>query len=152
MGPIPMRAVIQRVSQAAVRVEGETVGSINTGLLVLLGVHRNDSLSDVEWLASKIAGLRIFEQPGKGMNLSLTEVGGDLLVVSQFTLYGDCRRGRRPSWSRAAPPDLAQNLYREFINRVRDLGLTVETGVFGAEMEVILVNQGPVTLIIDTPR
>lgn len=147
-----MRAVIQRVSQAAVRVEGETVGSINTGLLVLLGVHRNDSLSDVEWLASKIAGLRIFEQPGKGMNLSLTEVGGDLLVVSQFTLYGDCRRGRRPSWSRAAPPDLAQNLYREFINRVRDLGLTVETGVFGAEMEVILVNQGPVTLIIDTPR
>ncbi len=147
-----MRAVIQRVSRATVRVGGEIVGSINAGLLVLLGIHGDDSQGDVEWMAAKVAGLRIFDQPGKGMNLSLTEVGGSLLVVSQFTLYGDCRKGRRPSWSQAASPDLAQKLYHDFINRIRNTGLVVETGIFGAEMEVALVNQGPVTLIVDSPR
>lgn len=145
-----MRAVIQRVSSAAVRVDGDTVGEIGAGLLVLLGVAPGDGEVQVHWLARKIAGLRVFERQGR-MDASLLDLGGEALVVSQFTLYGDCRKGRRPSFTHAAPPELAEPLYASFCDALRDLGVPVSTGRFGAQMEVYLINDGPVTLSLEAP-
>jgi D-tyrosyl-tRNA(Tyr) deacylase len=146
-----LRAVIQRVSRAAVRVDGSTVGAaIGRGFLVLLGVTHSDSRAEVEWLARKVAGLRIYEDDAGKMNLGLFDVGGTVLVVSQFTLYGDVRRGRRPGFTDAARPEQAEPLVDYFAACLRVEGLHVETGVFGAMMEVELVNDGPVTLWLDT--
>ena len=145
-----MRAVLQRVSRAAVVIDGETVGAIERGLLVLLGVAPTDTPAEAQWLAEKTAGLRIFNDEVGKMNLSVADVRGAVLVVSQFTLYGDSRKGRRPSFIGAATPDLAVPLYEEFVNTLRSLGLPVATGRFGAMMQVELVNDGPVTLILDT--
>lgn len=146
-----MKAVIQRVSRANVRVDGSAVGTIGKGLLVLLAVHSADGQHQVEWMADKVANLRVFPDEMGRMNRSLIETGGQALVVSQFTLYGDCRKGRRPSYGLAAPPELASSNYKAFVNRMRGKGIGVEEGVFGAHMEVELVNDGPVTLIIESP-
>ncbi len=145
-----MRAVLQRVRRAAVVVDGEMVGQIERGLLVLIGIAPQDSTEEVRWLAEKPAGLRIFNDEAGKMNLSVADVGGAVLVVSQFTLYGDCRKGRRPSFIDAAPPNVAVPLYEAFVDTLRSLGLPVRTGRFGAMMQVELVNDGPVTLILDT--
>lgn len=145
-----MRACIQRVSEARVTVEGVVTGQINRGLVVLLGVGQTDEAAEVEWLAEKIVGLRIFEDDAGKMNRSLAEVAGAMLVVSQFTLYGDARRGRRPSFTDAAPPELAERLYGEFVEKVRGVGIEVATGKFREHMDVSLVNDGPVTIWIDT--
>ncbi|HEX2477388.1 MAG TPA: D-aminoacyl-tRNA deacylase [Lacipirellulaceae bacterium] len=145
-----MRACIQRVSEAQVAVADTVVGRIASGLVVLLGVAGGDGEEEVNWLAEKIVGLRVFEDDEGKMNRSLAEVGGAMLVVSQFTLYGDCRRGRRPSFTEAAPPELAERLYESFVARVRAAGIEVATGRFREHMLVSLVNDGPVTLWIDT--
>ena len=147
-----MRAVLQRVTRASVRVGGETVGEIGPGLLVLLGVARDDGEEDAAYLAEKVLGLRVFEDAEGRMNLSLAEAGGALLAVSQFTLYGDVRKGRRPSWFDAAPPELARPLYERFVAEARARGARVETGSFQAMMEVELVNDGPVTLLLDSRK
>ncbi len=147
-----MRAIIQRVKEARVDVDGETVGRIGEGMLVLLGAGKDDSDIDAEYLAEKILTLRIFEDPDGKMNLSVTDTGGSLLVVSQFTLYGDCRKGRRPSFDKAAPPELAEALYEEFVSKLRSRGARVETGRFRAMMDVHLVNWGPVTLMLDSRK
>jgi len=147
-----LRAVLQRVSEARVRIAGEVVGEIGPGLLVLLGVGQPDAEADARFLAEKSAGLRIFEDADGKMNLSVTETGGSVLVVSQFTLYGDCRKGRRPGFSAAAPPERADRLYQHYVAVLRELGLTVATGVFQAEMKVELVNDGPVTLLLDSGK
>ncbi|MBK6427366.1 MAG: D-tyrosyl-tRNA(Tyr) deacylase [Blastocatellia bacterium] len=146
-----MRAVVQRVSRAEVRVAGEVTGRIGRGLVVLLGVGRDDSEAEAAWMLDKIAGLRIFADDAGKMNLSLEDIGGGLLVVSQFTLYGDTRKGRRPSFIDAAPPELASALYDRFVEIAKARGLEVGTGVFQAMMDVDLVNDGPVTLIIESP-
>ncbi len=146
-----MRAVLQRVSRAQVGVGGEVVGSIGPGLLVLLGVNQTDTAEQVRWLADKIIGLRIFNDADGKMNRSLMDVGGACLVVSQFTLYGDTRKGRRPSFIDAARPEVAVPLYEAFLDALRAQGVPVAAGVFGADMQVELVNDGPVTLILDTP-
>jgi D-aminoacyl-tRNA deacylase len=145
-----MRAVVQRVSRASVRVAGETIGNIERGLLVLLGVSKTDTAEDARWLAEKIISLRIMPDDDGKMNRDVADVGGSVLVVSQFTLYGDCRKGRRPSFIDAAGPDVAIPLYEAFINAVKALGIPVATGKFGAMMEVDLVNDGPVTLIVES--
>jgi D-aminoacyl-tRNA deacylase len=145
-----MRAVVQRVSRASVVIEGETVGAIGAGLVVLLGVTHADTDEQAKWLAVKIAGLRIFNDADGKMNRDLLEVNGAMLIVSQFTLYGDCRKGKRPSFIDAAPPPIAIPLYEAFINAVKALGIPVATGRFGADMQVELVNDGPVTLIVDS--
>jgi D-tyrosyl-tRNA(Tyr) deacylase len=145
-----MRAVVQRVSRGRVTIDGEVAGEIARGLLVLLGVARSDTLEQARWLAEKIATLRIFEDPDGKMNLGLDDVGGGMLIVSQFTLYGDCRKGRRPSFVDAAPPELAIPLYEAFINAAKALGIFTATGRFGAMMQVELVNDGPVTLIVES--
>ena len=145
-----MRAVVQRVSRAKVTVAGEIIGEIGRGLLVLLGVGQADSEADADYLAEKIAGLRIFEDDAGKMNRSVGEVGGGVLVVSQFTLYGDVRRGRRPSFDDAARPEKARGLYEYFVGRIRAGGLPCETGRFQEMMDVELVNDGPVTLILDS--
>ncbi len=147
-----MRAVVQRVSRARVEVDGRTTGEIGEGLLVLVGVAKTDAEADAAQLAEKIAGLRLFNDDNGKMNRSVEEVGGAVLVVSQFTLHGDCRKGRRPSFDRAAPAAQAQALYEKFLHVLRHRGLQVETGVFQAMMEVELVNAGPVTLLVDTDR
>ncbi len=144
-----MRAVIQRVSSARVEVNGEVTGSISRGLLVLLGVGQGDTEKQAAWLADKLAGLRIFEDGAGKMNLSVQEIGGSMLVVSQFTLLADCRKGRRPSFSEAAPPHIAERLYQEFVRKLREGGVPVETGVFQAKMQVHLVNDGPVTVVLE---
>jgi D-tyrosyl-tRNA(Tyr) deacylase len=146
-----MRAVLQRVTRARVTVEGSTVGEIQQGLVVLLAVAHDDSESDAEYLAAKITALRIFDDEQGKMNLSVKDVGGGMLVISQFTLYGDVRRGLRPSWIDAAPPDKAEPLYEFFVARVLGMLGKVATGKFGAEMQVELVNDGPVTLLLDSP-
>jgi D-tyrosyl-tRNA(Tyr) deacylase len=146
-----LRAVIQRVTQASVAIEGETVGKIGGGLLVLLGVTHADTAADARWLAEKIVGLRIFNDAEGKMNLGLTDVGGSVMVVSQFTLYGDAQKGRRPSFIAAARPEQAIPLYEAFVNGIKALGVQVETGQFGATMAVELINEGPVTLILDSP-
>jgi D-tyrosyl-tRNA(Tyr) deacylase len=145
-----MRAVVQRVHHARVVVDGETVGAIGPGLLVLLGVERSDTIERARWLADKILGLRVFNDADGKMNLDVAEVGGAVLVVSQFTLYGDCRKGRRPSFIDAAPPEIAIPLYEAFVDAVKALGIPTATGRFGAMMQVELVNDGPVTLIVDS--
>ena len=145
-----MRAVLQRVSRARVIIDQEVVGEIGRGLALLLGVARSDGVEQARWLADKIVGLRIFPDDEGKMNRSLAEVGGAALVVSQFTLYGDCQKGRRPSFVDAAPPESAVPLYEEFLTAVRALGIPVATGRFGALMQVELTNEGPVTLILDS--
>jgi D-tyrosyl-tRNA(Tyr) deacylase len=146
-----MRLLIQRVSEAAVTVDGRAAGSIRTGLLVFLGVARSDTNADADYLAGKLLGLRVFPDEAGKMNRSVSEAGGALLIVSQFTLYGDCRKGRRPSFDQAAPPGLAHSLYEYFVQAAKSGPVPVETGVFQATMEVKLVNQGPVTIVIDSP-
>ena len=147
-----MRAVIQRVSRARVTVEGQIVGAIGRGFLVLLGVGKGDTAADAEYLADKTAGLRVFRDAEDKMNLALAEAEGAVLVVSQFTLYGDCRKGRRPSFDQAAPPELATSLYEKYVEALRSRGLRVETGTFQAMMDVELVNDGPVTLLLDSGK
>lgn len=145
-----MRIVVQRCKEAAVTVEEETVGSIGPGLMLLVGVTHEDTEQDAIWAADKIAGLRIFEDGSEKMNLSVQDIGGAILSVSQFTLFGDCRKGRRPNFMAAARPEQAERLYESFNERLRGLGLAVETGRFGAMMDVQLVNWGPITLIVDS--
>ena len=147
-----MRAVIQRVSQASVIVAEETVGAIDQGLMVLLGVAQGDTSKDSAYLADKTAGLRIFEDDEGKMNRSVADIGGSILVVSQFTLLGDCRKGRRPGFTDAAPPELADKLYEEYVHALRSQGVTVATGVFRANMQVALVNDGPVTIMLDSRK
>ncbi|NOQ45876.1 MAG: D-tyrosyl-tRNA(Tyr) deacylase [Desulfobulbaceae bacterium] len=147
-----MRAVIQRVTSARVTVDGRETGAIGPGLLVLLGVHSDDQHRDVSRLAEKIVNLRIFEDNEGKMNLSLLDTDGAMLIVSQFTLLGDCRKGRRPSWSSAALPETANRLYLDFIAAVNDFGITTESGEFQAMMEVSLVNSGPVTMLLDSHK
>jgi D-tyrosyl-tRNA(Tyr) deacylase len=147
-----MRVVIQRVVESRVTVDDETVGSIKRGLLVLLGVGTEDSVEDAAYLAEKTAHLRIFEDSGGKMNLSLMEIGGSVLAVSQFTLYGDCRKGRRPSFTSAAPPAKGEHLYQEYCCLLRAMGVTVEQGRFGANMQVELINDGPVTILLDSKQ
>jgi D-tyrosyl-tRNA(Tyr) deacylase len=147
-----MRAVVQRVSRCRVTVDGNTVGEIGLGLLVLLGVSKTDAEAAADYLAEKIIGLRIFEDADEKMNLSVQDAGGALLVVSQFTLYGDVRRGKRPSFDGAARPEEAKRLYEYFVARIRAAGLRCETGQFQAMMEVDLVNSGPVTILLDSEK
>lgn len=146
-----MRAVVQRVHESEVRIDGESVGKIGPGLMVLLGVGTGDTEKDADFLAEKMVNLRIFEDENGKMNRSLLDAGAEMLVVSQFTLYGDCRKGRRPSFIHAAPPDRADALYQYFVQETKKKGVHVETGRFGAMMDVSLINNGPVTLIIDSP-
>lgn len=146
-----MRIVLQRVKKAHVDVDDRTIGSISGGLLVLVGVTSSDTEQDADYLADKIIHLRIFADEAGRMNRSILEVGGSLLVVSQFTLYGDCRKGRRPSFDRAAPPEQARELYEYFVRRLGSRNINVRTGVFQAEMQVHLVNDGPVTFVLDSP-
>lgn len=147
-----MRAVVQRVDKASVEVEGKIVGEINKGLLVLLGVGAEDNEKDLDYLVEKIIGLRVFQDENDKMNLSLMDVNGELLVVSQFTLYGDARKGKRPSFSSSAAPDIGNKYYEEFVNKARDLGVKTETGIFGADMKVNLINDGPVTILLDSKK
>ncbi len=147
-----MRAVVQRVTRASVRVEGETVGEIDGGLVVLLGIARGDAVLDAEYMVEKICTLRIFDDAQGQMNLSVVDAGGALLVVSQFTLYGDVRRGRRPSWSEAAAPEVAEPLYEVFVTEARARIERVATGSFRRMMEVELVNDGPVTILLDSRK
>jgi D-tyrosyl-tRNA(Tyr) deacylase len=147
-----MRAVVQRVSRAEVAVNGKTTGQIGLGLLVLLGVGRDDTEADASYLAEKIAGLRVFEDDQGKINRSVQEVGGSVLAVSQFTLYGDVRRGKRPSFDAAAAPEKARQLYEFFVERIRAAGLRCETGRFQETMTVELVNEGPVTILLDSGK
>lgn len=147
-----MRCVIQRVSTAKVTVDDRVIGKINLGILALIGIGLEDDQKDVLWLADKILGLRIFEDEEGKMNLSLNEVNGELIIVSQFTLFGDCRKGKRPSFSDAAPPHIAKELFEELVRTLRDNGIKVETGEFQANMDVALINQGPVTILLDSKK
>ncbi len=147
-----MRAVVQRVTRASVKVDGELTGEIGLGLLVLLGVGQDDADADADYLAEKIARLRIFEDDAGKMNLSVIDAGGAVLAVSQFTLFGDVRRGKRPSFESAARPERARELYEYFVARVRSLGLRCETGRFQAMMDVELINSGPVTILLDSKK
>jgi D-tyrosyl-tRNA(Tyr) deacylase len=147
-----MKAVIQRVSRARVHVDGQQISQIAEGLLILLGIEKQDNIADAEYLAVKSAGLRIFKDDIDKMNLSLLDTGGAALIVSQFTLLGDCRKGRRPGFSQAALPAQAIPLYQHFIEQLRQLGIQVETGQFQADMQVELINDGPVTLLLDSQK
>lgn len=147
-----MRAVIQRVSRASVTVEGTITGQIERGLLVFLGVDKEDGPADIDFLADKIANLRIFPDEDGKMNLSVTDIGGGVLLISQFTLFGDCRKGRRPDFTAAGDPKTAKQLYEHMIETVRGKGLTVGTGVFAAHMDIDSVNDGPVTLLLDSKK
>ena len=145
-----MRLLVQRVASASVTIDSQLHASIGKGLLVFLGVKQDDSETCIPWLAKKLAELRIFEDNADKMNLSVSDIGGEILLVSQFTLYADCRRGRRPDFLQAAPPALAESLYERFISEVKTYGIPVQTGVFGAMMQIALVNDGPVTIILDS--
>ena len=147
-----MRAVIQRVSRASVRINENTTGQIGHGLVVLLGIRSEDTVRDLQWLADKIVHLRIFGDDEGKMNRSLADIDGEMLIVSQFTIYGDCRKGRRPGYSNAAPPEIAEPLYQQFIEAVASQQISVATGTFRAAMEVELVNDGPVTLLLDSEK
>ena len=149
---VSVRAVVQRVSRAQVAVQGEVTGRINRGIVVLLAVGNADGESDADYLADKIVGLRIFEDESGKMNLAVSDIRGEVLVVSQFTLYGDVRRGKRPSYDQAAPPQQARELYEYFVERIRATGLVCETGRFQETMQVELVNEGPVTIILDSAK
>ncbi|MGO8881844.1 MAG: D-aminoacyl-tRNA deacylase [Desulfomonilaceae bacterium] len=146
-----MKAVVQRVIRSCVVVNGKPVANIGQGMLILLGAAKGDTQAGVNWLADKVAGLRIFSDPSGKMNLDISQINGEILVVSQFTLYGDCRKGKRPSYSLAATAETAEELYRDFISKLRRTGIPVQHGVFGAMMQVELTNDGPVTLIVETP-
>lgn len=145
-----MRAIIQRVKHASVTIDDNITGKINDGFLVLLGITSTDTEKEVQWLAKKIVDLRVFNDSDDKMNLGLKEINGELLIISQFTLYGNCIKGRRPSFTEAAKPEMANTLYKNFIDACKKQEVHVETGVFGADMKVDLLNDGPVTLIIDT--
>lgn len=147
-----MRAVVQRVKSSKVEIDGKTVGAIGKGLNVLIGISKDDSLEDIKFLKDKILNLRIFEDEDGKMNKSLLEINGELLLVSQFTLYGDCRKGRRPNFMEALSGEEAENLYNEFINQCKEIIPKTQTGVFGADMCVHIVNDGPVTLMIDSKK
>ncbi|MDR3586509.1 MAG: D-aminoacyl-tRNA deacylase [Desulfosporosinus sp.] len=147
-----MRSVVQRVKRASVSVNGENVGKISAGLLILLAVGQEDREDDLTWMVDKLVGLRIFEDEEGKMNRSVQDVGGEILMVSQFTLYGDCRSGKRPSFKTAAPPEQAKALYERVVAGIRNHGLKVETGVFQAQMDVELINDGPVTLLLDSEK
>ena len=147
-----MRAVIQRVSSASVAVDDQTTGQIENGLLVLLGVGQGDTLTDLDYIFQKTIGLRVFEDAAGKMNLSVSDVGGQLLVVSQFTLYGDVRKGKRPGFGAAAPPEQANEMYEMFVQRAKENDIHVQTGVFQANMQVALVNNGPVTILLDSKK
>ncbi|MGB9615381.1 MAG: D-aminoacyl-tRNA deacylase [Fervidobacterium sp.] len=147
-----MRAVVQRVSKASVSVDGQIVGKIGNGLVVLIGVGKDDTVDDAKYLAEKIVNLRIFDDNDGKMNLSLLDVKGEMLIVSQFTLYGDCRKGRRPSYSESAAPKIAKVLYEKFIELVKEYGLHVESGIFAAHMLVEISNDGPATLLLDSKK
>ncbi|MCX6639528.1 MAG: D-aminoacyl-tRNA deacylase [bacterium] len=147
-----MMVVYQRISKAEVRVDGEVTAQIGRGALLLVGISNDDDSQTVRWMAQKAAGLRVHEDQGGKLNLSLADIGGEILAVSQFTLLGDCRKGKRPSFTTAAPPEKAEPLFVQFVEFLRSEGVRVQTGVFGAHMEVSLVNDGPVTLIIESPR
>lgn len=147
-----MRAVIQRVSRASVVIDARTTGEIGQGLLVLLGVGEGDTEKDLDYIYNKTIGLRVFEDENEKMNLSLTDVSGSLLVVSQFTLYGDVRKGKRPSFVQAAAPDIANDLYEQFVQKAKSDNIDVQTGIFQADMNVSLVNQGPVTILLDSKK
>lgn len=147
-----MRAVVQRVSKASVTVDNKVVGEIGKGLVVLLGIGADDNLRDLEYLVDKVLGLRIFQDENDKMNLSLLDCKGELLVISQFTLYGDVRKGKRPSFTDSAHPDIAEKIYLEFINKCIDSGIKTEKGIFGANMEVSLINNGPITIMIDSKK
>lgn len=147
-----MRAVVQRVTKASVSVDDKVVGEIGNGLLVLLGVGEEDNDNDLEYLVDKVIGLRIFQDENDKMNLSLVDIGGELLVVSQFTLYGDVRKGKRPSFTRSAHPETGEKYYEKFIERCREKGIKTECGSFGAHMDVQLINNGPVTILLDSKK
>lgn len=147
-----MRAVFQRVQESRVEVDGQVVGAIGAGATVLLGVGVGDAEEDASWMADKVANLRVFEDDEGKMNRCLLDVGGAVLAISQFTLYGDCRKGRRPGFSDAAPPERARQLYARFCERLREIGLSVQEGIFQAEMKVFILNDGPVTLLLDSKR
>jgi len=147
-----MRAVVQRVTKAGVAINAKTSASIDQGLVVFLGICGSDSRKDLSWMADKIIHLRIFADEGGKMNKSLADIKGEMLIVSQFTLYGDCRKGRRPGFSAAAPPEIAEPLYTEFIAEIRAQGIRVATGTFAADMAVNLINDGPVTLLLDSEK
>jgi D-tyrosyl-tRNA(Tyr) deacylase len=147
-----LRAVIQRVNQASVSVDDKIISSISKGLLILLGVAEDDEIADAKYLADKTAGLRIFEDSEEKMNLSVIDIGGEVLVISQFTLYGDCRKGRRPSFTDAAKPPKAIELYEAYISALTEIGLQPKTGIFQAYMQVELLNDGPVTILLDSKK
>jgi D-tyrosyl-tRNA(Tyr) deacylase len=147
-----MRAVVQRVKRCSVEVDGKIVGSIGKGLLVLLGIKNDDSKRDIEYIKDKILNLRIFEDDRSKMNLSLKDVSSQIMIVSQFTLYGDCRKGRRPSFIKAASPETAQGIYIDFVEEIKSTGIYVQQGVFQAHMDISIVNEGPVTIILDSEK
>ena len=147
-----MRAVIQRVSSSYVEVDGVVTGKINKGLTVLLGISEEDTMQDIDYMVDKITNLRIFEDNEGKMNLSLFDIDGELLIISQFTIYGDCRKGRRPNFMKAAKPDKAEEYYNKFINKCLELGIDTQTGVFQAHMNVQINNDGPVTIIVDSEK
>lgn len=147
-----MRAVIQRVKNASVDINGIKKGTISTGIVTFLGIHRSDDRQEITWMADKIINLRIFPDPDGKMNISLADINAEMLIVSQFTLYGDCRKGRRPGYSGAAPPEIAEPIYNRFVDEVRKKGIIAATGKFQAMMDVTLVNDGPVTLLLDSDK
>ena len=147
-----MRAVVQRVKNASVKVDGEIYGQINEGLLVFLGISKEDTENDITYIADKLTGLRIFEDEDEKMNNSVMDINGELLIISQFTLYGDCRKGRRPSFDGAMRPPMAEEMYEKFVDYVKKSGLKTETGRFGADMKVELLNDGPVTILLDSTK
>ena len=147
-----MRAVVQRVSKASVTVDGKVTGSIENGLLVFLGVGKEDSQEDIAFVAKKIINLRIFEDAAGKMNLSVKDINGEILLISQFTLFGDCRKGRRPDFTQAGPPQLAKKLYGKTIEAIKEKGIPVQTGIFAAHMDIDSINDGPVTLILDSKK
>lgn len=147
-----MRTVIQRVSRASVQVSGSEIGAIGRGLVVFLAIHRDDKAETIGWMADKIINLRIFADDQDKMNLSLADINAEMLIVSQFTLYGDCRKGRRPGYSDAAPPEIAEQMYNDFISAIKRRGITAAAGKFQAMMQVALINDGPVTLLIDSAK
>lgn len=151
-GRIEMRAVVQRVKKSKVAVDEKVVGEINKGLMVLLGVGQEDTNSDIDYLVEKIINLRIFEDEAGKMNECLLDIGGEMLVVSQFTLYGDCRKGRRPSFDKAARPENAKTLYNTFVDKCKEFGIVTKTGIFQAEMLVDISNDGPVTILLDSKK